>query len=311
VKYGANNLKSKYIPACWNAVSFKGDVYGLPQNGNTVALMYNKDMLDKTGKKAPATYNDLVSVGQSMLATSPGKTPFTAPFFENSSTGRLNWSAFEYFFWLWRNGGDILNSDYTQATFNSTAGVEALNMLTDLVKKGITPGNKYMESDFYFGNVGMIEMGNWSLPQLERQDSNANFSVAMLPKLKSSVPNYSGLGLFAMGITDSSQYPEIAFDFLAKYTTTTEYQLQYCKQNNELPVTYAALNDPYYKSANWQIYIAQYKLSKSRPGVACWDQVEKEIANAVTSAVKGQKSAKAALDAAAATVDKLLAKEAK
>lgn len=307
-KYGASSVKSKFISSCWKAVTSGNQVFGLPHDGNTIALMYNKDMLNKTGMKAPTDYTSLVKVGKAMSSTSPGKTPYTSPFFDTSGQGRLNWSAFVYFFWLWRCGGEILSNDLSKAAFNSQAGIDALTMLTDLVKKErICEGGSYKEAQFYNGDVGMIEMGNWSIPQMLKEDRNANFGVTLLPKLKNNVPQYSGLGLFAMGVTAKTKYPQQAADFVKYYCTNDEYQLAYAKQNNQLPCTNNALNNSYYSNDIWKVYKTQYGLSKYRPGVSGWDQIEAEIANAVNTAVQGSKSPKSALDAAAAKVNKILA----
>jgi multiple sugar transport system substrate-binding protein len=310
VPLGANNIKGKYIPTVWNAVSFNNQVYGLPHDGNTLALMYNKTRLSATGLAAPSTYEQLVSVGQKMMANDPGMAEaFTTPFVQTSDDGRLNWSSMVYFTWLWRCGGEILSSDNKTAKFNGPGGVKALQMLLDLVKQSkISDGVTYKESQFYNGDVGMIELGNWSIAQLTN-NPKASLGVAPLPTLVAGVPNYSGLGLFAMGITASCPYPDVAFDFLSKYTTSDEYQLQYCKANNQLPVTESALKDPYYttgaNAANWKVFIDQYKNSKARPGVACWTQLQKEVANAIAGAIAGGQP-QAVLDAAAAKVNLLL-----
>ncbi len=304
--YGANDVKSKFIASCWEAVSSANgkEVYGLPHDGNTIALMYNKDMLDKTGLKAPTDYDSLVEVGQRMKSTSQGKTPYTSPFFDTADQGRKNWSAFVYFFWLWRCGGEILTDDLSAAAFNSQAGIDALTMLTDLVgEKQICAGDGYKESEFYNGNVGMIEMGNWSVPQLKSESRAADFDVTLLPRLKDNVPQYSGLGLFAMGVTAKTDYPQEAYDFIESYCTNDSLQLQYAKQNNQLPCTTSALNDSYYNEDIWNVYKEQYALSKSRPGVSNWDQIEAAVADAVNSAVKGTQTPKGALDAAAAKVN--------
>lgn len=310
-KFGASKIASKYISSCWNGVTSNGHVYGLPHDGNTIALMYNADMLKAANQKAPTTYNELLNVGQkvqSYVKNHPdkGEYAFTSPFFDTASQGRKNWSAFVYFFWLWRNGGDILNSSHTKATFNGTAGVDALSQLKTLVDRGICAPSKYMESNFYNGTVGMIEMGNWAIDNLTSESKNANFGVTMLPRLKSGVSQWSGLGLFALGITKKTKYKNEAYDFIKYYTTNDTFQVQYGKQHRQLPVTKTALNDKFYSSSIWKLYKKQYALSKARPGVNNWDQMEAEIADAVNKAISGASKPKDALDGAAKKINALL-----
>lgn len=312
-QFGAKSLASKYITSCWNGVSFNGKTYGLPHNGNTIALMYNKDMLDAANQKAPKTYNELINVGKKVKTyldqnKDKGEYAYTSPFFDTASQGRKNWSAFVYFFWLWRNGGEILNAKNTKAVFNSAAGVNALSQLKGLVTEGICAPSSYLESNFYNGTIGMIEMGNWALDSLTAADRNAEFNVTMLPKLKSGVPGYSGLGLYALGITSKTKYKTEAYDFIKYFTTNDELQLQYGKQHDQLPVTKSAIKSSQYSKGFWQLYIKQFALSKSRPGVNNWDQIEALVADAVNSVISGTSKAKDALDNAANRVDAILKK---
>lgn len=311
-KFGASSIASKYIDSCWEGVSFGAkNVYGLPHNGNTICLMYNRDYFTSAGiKSAPKNWKEFQNTGKKLEAVRESlnkKAAFTSPFFDTADQGRKNWSAFVYFFWLWRNGGDILNSSNTKATFNSAAGKSALSMLTQLTSSGICYKTGYLESEFYNGDVGMIEMGNWQYPNVVSQTANANFGVSTLPTLKNGVTNWSGLGLYALGITKRTKYAKEAYDFIKFYTTDDRFQLQYGQQHYQLPVTVKALQNNYYTGSSfWKTYIAQYKYSKSRPGVDKWDQIEAKIAEAVNSAIKDPSKVNTALDQAAKQVNALL-----
>ena len=309
-QFGANKVANKYISSCWDGVSFNKKVYGLPHNGNTIALIYNKDMFDKINKKAPKTYEDIVKTGQALNKQFPAKDAFTSPFFDTADQGRWNWATFVYFFWLWRSGGEVLNSSLTKSTFNSSAGVNALNKLVDLVDKyDVCYGQGYRENEFYNGDVGMIEMGNWCMPKLTSASANANFGVAMMPTLIKGGKNYSGLGLFAVGITSRVKKAQEVYDFLEFYTTNDTYQVQYGKQYHQLPVTKNAIQNSHYtKNAFWSLYSKQYKLARSRPGVKNWSEMEKVIAESINKAVTKQETAKTALDNAAKKINALLAK---
>ena len=309
VPLGANNIKSKFIPSTWAGVSFGNAVYGLPHDGNTICLMYNKTMLqDNAHQNPPTTLDQLKSVGTAVAAANPGKQAFTEPFVSSTDTNRLNWAAFNYCFWLWGCGGDILSPDNKTAIFNQAPGIQALQMIVDLKSQGVTDGATYQESQFYSGDVGMIEMGNWAIGQLQ---TNTKLGVTKLPILIPNGKSVSGLGLFAVGITSSTSFPADAFNFISAYTTNVDYQIQYCKQNNQLPVTYSALADPFYtqgaNAANWAVFIDQYKTCKARPGVSCWTDIQTDLAQAIISAIGGT-DPKAALDAAAAKVNILLKK---
>ncbi|TAN33804.1 extracellular solute-binding protein [Patescibacteria group bacterium] len=57
---GAINIDREYVRAVKNDVVVNGHVYGLPLSFDTMALFYNKDMLDKAGiAEPPKTWEDL------------------------------------------------------------------------------------------------------------------------------------------------------------------------------------------------------------------------------------------------------------
>lgn len=302
--YGANNLKSKFVQSCWESSSVNDKVYGLPFDANTIALMYNKQLLSKAGKQPPKTYEELRDVCNAIKSTSAGAWGYTAPF---GSTNK-NWAAFQYFFWLWRMGGDILTSDNKAPAFNSEAGVSALQMLVNLSKDGLAD-KTYHEAEFYTGTVGMIDMGDWALKTTVFKDTNT-FGVAPMPTLKSGVPGYSGLGLFVYSVVNGSKNKELAYKFTEFLSTNKDYQVKYCKDLYLIPSLIEAQKDSVYTSGTnapvWTVYINQLNLSKHRPGVSNWNEVEKAIADAVTLAVNGTKTPKEALDAAAVTVQRLI-----
>lgn len=304
-KLGASSLKSKFVSSCWEAVTYGSKVYGIPHDGNTIAMVYNKTLLEKwTGKNTvPKTYEDLIAIDKQN--NSDGVQTFTTPFFETANQNRMNWAAFNYFFWLWGNGGEILSPDNKQAVFNSAEGVRALQQIIDLVKTYKVAGDTYQESQFYNGSVGMIEMGNWCMGTITDSAQTSQYGVAMLPVLKEGVPAYSGLGLFAYGVSANSKYPAETYEFIKALCTNDDYQVQYAKQFKELPVTESALKDKYYQSDMWQTFIQQFRQSKSRPGVKNWEEIEKIISEAVKNAITSG-DPKGALDAAAASVNKLL-----
>ena len=73
-------------------------------------------------------------------------------------------TVWQYEAMLWAAGGDILNSDNTEAAFNSAAGVRALTTLTEIQQDGsmyldFQPDSGKSGQLFNSGNIGMIITG--------------------------------------------------------------------------------------------------------------------------------------------------------
>src|SRR6516225_1027756 len=58
-KYGANDVKSFFVPWTWGQVSPDGKaVYGIPQDTGPMALLYNKKIFDQYGLTVPTWQNE-------------------------------------------------------------------------------------------------------------------------------------------------------------------------------------------------------------------------------------------------------------
>ena len=306
---GASKVKSKFTQSCWEANMVGSKVYGLPFDANTICFMYNKKILSKAGKSVPTNFTQLKDVAKAVKASSPAVTPYSIPT-EAPDNGQKNWAAFNFFFWLWRNGGEILNSSLTQATFNQQPGIDAMTQLKELYKDGLA-GSQYKQ-DFNGGKLAMWDMGSWVFEGTIWKDPDT-FAVAPMITLKSGVKNYSGLGLYSYCIPTSSKNKALAYDFTEFLCTDPNYQLTYCKGTELIPSLPLAQKNSYYttgsKAAYWKVYIDQLAASKARPGVQSWMDVERAVSSALDVAVKGQREVKVALDSAAATVNNRIKKK--
>ena len=305
-QYGVNaSTTSKFADNCIKDLKYNNKLYGLPFDANTIVMVYNKKMLSEAGAAVPTSKASLLDACNK-IKTKYGASAyaFSVPF-DNAT--QKSWNSFIWFFWLWRMGGDILTPDNKTAAFNSAAGVEALQLILDMKDSGqIASSDK--NSEFYYGQVGMMDTVCSVFETVFSAASRADYDVATLPSLKAGVPAYSGLGLYSYAVTSGSNNAQAAADFIKFYCTSSKYQLQYCKKKFLVPSLIEARSDSFYKATEWQVVFKQMETTKSRPSVANWDKIENAVSDAITVAFRGQSTAKEALDAAAKTVNTLLAK---
>lgn len=295
---GADEIKDQFLASCWAANTYKDKAYALPFDANTIGFMYNKDILDKAGVQPPKTYQDIINVANAVKKLNLDKTfGYTLPI----QSGGTGWLAFQYCFWIWREGGEILNADWTKATYNSPEGVEALQKILDLRDKyGVLTKDSYLEPDFYLGKGAMLDMGCWAVPTITGKDKKANFGIAPMPTLKEGVPGYSGLGLYSVAVVSSSKAPKEAYEFLKYFCTNKDFQIEWAKKTNLMPTLTAAYEDPYFKTPEWTVFLEQLKIAKSRPGTPAWNQIADHMSVAIQEALSGAKPVKQALDDAVA-----------
>ena len=303
-QFGADKVADLFTASCIAGVSVHDKLFGLPFDANTVAMFYNKDILQAAQARVPTTYDELLETCRKVKNKFDQTiTPYTIPF--DGWSGNDNWCCYNFFTYLWRNGGEILTSDQKSAAFQSEAGVRALQMYLDLEKEGYA-SSEYLHDDFAAGTVGMMDMGPWAFGHLIQNNSQFQGEIALLPVLREGIKPYSGLGLYGYCVTASSQYPEQAYGFVEFYTSNPQHQLAYCKEAYLLPSLKEAYEDEYFSSANWQTMLQQLEYAKARPGVDGWTEIESVIAHAVTEAMEGNAAPEDILDQAAREVNELL-----
>jgi multiple sugar transport system substrate-binding protein len=169
--------------AIWNAGQWKGQRVGVPIDTHTMNFYYNKKLFADAGldpEKAPATREEFEAAikavqdntdadGYQMVASGPGA---------NFLVG-IQFAALFY-----QGGGEWTNADFTEATFNSQAGVDAAAYLKHLVDDLGVPK---VESDaeinaFQQGKNAMVMSGIWETTRYN-DALGADLGVAPIPSI--------------------------------------------------------------------------------------------------------------------------------
>jgi multiple sugar transport system substrate-binding protein len=175
----AKSLKldqSQFAPAVWQGGIYQGKRYGIPIDVHNLGLYYNQDLFDMAGiSSVPTDENSYMDALDKLKAKGIQGT-WVSPF---QFTG-----AFMFESLLWQFGGSLLNSDNTQATWDSDAGVKALTWMVDLVKKGYSPKNVGQDADYIAlknSKNAMNWQGIWQVDDARKQKAKIGF--AQLPKI--------------------------------------------------------------------------------------------------------------------------------
>lgn len=299
--FGANNVKNQFTPATIEACSYGGKIYGLPISANVVGNYYNKNLINTyNGGKVPSTFDEMVSLGKKLNGV--GKKLYSFPFSDDAGGGGKNWACFNFCFWLWSEGGELLRQNSKgqwEAAFNSAAGLEAIRKLKEL--------KPYMTDDYTDGitdNVAMISMGSWKIAGASGANSKAGVSA-----MPSTGPKggFSLLGVYAYGVPVGGKgNKHDAYKFIELITTNVQCQVRRNTSSPDMPQIpplIAAQKDKFYTTGNsaevWKVFFKQMDTVKFRPAIAGWSDIEGYLADAVMGAVKNNQDAKSLLDAAA------------
>ena len=121
--------ESDFIPIVWQAGLYNGKRYGIPLDIHPLGLYYNKTTMEEAGLNPdePPQTNDEYLAALDQLKGNGIEGSWISPFL---FSGGLTFQALIYQF-----GGQLYKDDATKATFNSDAGVDALNWMVDLIDR--------------------------------------------------------------------------------------------------------------------------------------------------------------------------------
>jgi multiple sugar transport system substrate-binding protein len=270
----------------------RAGVYGTPIGANTLALYYNKKILQTAGVDI-STVKDWASLTDALAKVSAsGKQGIT---FVGSGSEE---ETFQFLPWFWGSGAQLTKLDSAQAT-------SALSLWTDWIHQHYTTKVTDIQTqaaswkDFQTGQVAFAENGTWQLP-----------SAKQLP---------FGYGIIPMPAKDGGDAPvPLGGEFVTipAQKNTSRYAI-----SNRI-VTCLTSADNSYATDTTLSYIApvtavQTKQVTSDPALAVWKRavqdakgrtsdnlgakyptISQALSNAVSTALTGNKTPQAALAAA-------------
>ncbi len=298
--------------------TINGKIWGIPTETNNYNLLYNKDIfkaagiIDTKGEPVyPRTWKELVTTAIKLTKkdNKGNISQYGIAFLKGN-----DWQVVDPFVSLLiSNGGQYLSPDFTSAQFNSPAGVAALEAQLELFTKGATDinGNFF---DFGDKKVAMVISPPWTKTQFKQKfgDSFAtSVGVAPLPILmKPASVQYS----WFMGVMAKSPHKKEAWDFLRWLSSdiqpsgTTRYGDLMAENIGGIPartVDFTSHTDILGDSFT-KMYVDQMKHSIPEPNVLQANMIKASLMKQIEAAWSGQKTAKAALDAAATEVNGIL-----
>lgn len=140
-----------------------GKTYGIPVGANTLAIYYNKDVLDAAGVD-PTSITDWAALDDALdKVTASGKKGIT---FAGIGTEE---GSFQFLPWFWGAGADLKSLDSPEA-------VAALTLWTGWVKDGTAPNSVIQNSqnttweEFLTGDFGFGVNGTWQINSAAKAD---------------------------------------------------------------------------------------------------------------------------------------------
>lgn len=158
---------SDIVPAYRDTMIYQGKTYGIPFAGETVLVMYRKDLFEQYNKTPPETYEELLDLAK-FFHKIDGKISGVSI---RAQTGGLQnvwaWSSFLYGY----NGSMITETLPYQLEFTKTETIDSLEYFIDLTKYGPEDivGFSFPEAwtNFKLGKSAMLVEASAAAPIIE------------------------------------------------------------------------------------------------------------------------------------------------
>lgn len=151
--------------------SYRGTQYGVARAVNSLALIYNTDLLHKAGLRPPRTWDELKQTAKKLTHGSTFGMAFSAT---PDADG-----VYQFLPFFWSAGGD-------EAHLDDGKGAPALQLWKDLVSEKaassavVTWNQQDVNDQFIAGRAAMMVNGPWQVPVLSAH-KDLHWAVATIP----------------------------------------------------------------------------------------------------------------------------------
>jgi multiple sugar transport system substrate-binding protein len=298
------------IPATFHQ-KWRGKQYYLPVESGAVALFYNTDLFKAAAISGPPkTWNEFAEAARKL--TNPEKKQFAV-------TGTLQGEpptnmTYEIYPLLLQAGAKIIDGSTNKAVFNSPEGASAIEWYVERINKDkisvpgvLSNGEKEKRANFASGNVAMMFEGPWGIAIQKQLNPNLNYDIAPLPQGKTTGTMVRGS---LNALTTQAQDKEAAWTFMRWISGPKGIEM-WSKGTGAFPARTDVSSQPWFNERKlFQAFVTQMGSPNAESPFLIMPnavQMNKIMTTEIQNVVQGKKSAKQALDDAAAEWNKILA----
>lgn len=233
-----------FTPSLWEAVGYEGRPYAMPHHTDTMAVYYNREIFDEVGLDAPPTaidgswsWDEFMRSARGIKDSGVVDHPFAVAWQGVPSAYRWMW-------FLFQNGGRLLNENLDGPAIDSPEGIETIEFHKRWFEEGFVPPSTSIKSTekvevlFSNGNIAMMLNGNWMIPFLDTSMTQEWGVTYMIQNGQMA----SDLGGNAVAVTRDSRNPELAADFL-KFLTSEDEMRRFCVDAQFIPARTALVDE--------------------------------------------------------------------
>lgn len=298
-----------FIEAPIASASLDGNLYALPFQAESIAMLYRKDFFREAGldpEKPPRTWAEMIEASKAL--TDPSATPprYGYGIAGGGPEGQGN-TLYRSLPYLWMNGGGILSEDGTEVIINSPESVEGIKFYTDMYTALQVAPPSTLENDsqqlrrlFMSGAIAMYQGTPTEIDRFAESAPDLDYGVGILPYPEGKATS-ALLGGWAFIMPSAGPNPEDTkklVSFLASAENVGAY-------TRTFPTINAALDLPRFADPRLDAFKEMLQNGRPQPPVAEWLEISAIYYRYVQEILLGE-DAQSAMDSAAEEIQALL-----
>ncbi len=280
--------QDNYADVAMAALNYQGTDYGLPYSYESIALLYNQDIIEEP----PATFDELFDVAQDLTNRDTDEFGFL---FDVGTYYQLHGfiSGFGGYVFGLNDDGSYNTQDIGLANEGAIEGAKFINRFRQegLIPQG-TDGD-IVEGLFSSGDAAMILDGPWAVRNYT--DAGIDVGVAPLPELPNGEYPTTFVGVKGFYVSAFSDYGDESAEFI-KWVTNAENSMDRFEELEQIaPHREVMESDALESNERIAGFVEQAGRGEPMPNIAEMDLVWDPAANGVEFVLTGRATAEQAM----------------
>jgi multiple sugar transport system substrate-binding protein len=239
--FPADQIESQFFPMVQTA-KLDGSYYALPTAVRTLALFYNKAILEAAGKTPPTTWEEMLDVAIATTKKNGEEFEVVGFTWDIGGQGHNYWREAL----IRQNGGQPMSDDNRTLNWTSPEAIEAFNFMTSfLLEHQVTQNGFYTDGQTAFGSgfAALHVDGSYRVGSYKSAFPDLDYGIVPLPAHKSQA---SFASFWANTITRNAADGDklIASAKWIDFLASEEVQKRWTPAIGELPARQALASDP-------------------------------------------------------------------
>lgn len=280
-----DKIKGRFLKTTMDAMTYQGNVYGLPLNFKVITMIYNKKLVPTP----PKTTAELVAMGKKLSNPASGRF------------GLAYWHSDFYYHAALMNGfGGGVFGPNRKPTINSAQNIQSLDQLLKWIGQGFMPeepSTALLTALFNQGKAAMVFSGPWFLGEISK---DIQWGLAPLPAISEAggKPMRPWITVEGVYVAAPSKNKDAAFE-LVKYLTDVAAGKVLALEGRQTPANKAVYADAQVaKDPILAAFRKQVDVAVPMPNVPEMTMVWSPVTTAMNTIVKKTATPKQAMDIA-------------